>query len=233
MEKVHPINLGIKSWALEDQPRQKMASQGRQALTDAELVAILIGSGTRHETALDVAKRILSRVDHNLHELGRLSIDDLKKVPGIGEAKAITISAALELGLRRGHQEPLNRVVVDSSVPAYNVMYPILADLPVEQFWVLLLNHANRVLDKVFISQGSFNATVADPKVIFKYVIDRMATGIVLCHNHPSGSVEPSKLDQELTDRLVAAAEIFGIRVVDHIIIGDDKYYSFADNRLL
>ncbi|MGB3585661.1 MAG: DNA repair protein RadC [Tunicatimonas sp.] len=224
---------GILSWAEEDRPREKLLLKGRAALSDAELIAILIGSGTRDKSAVDVAKTILRSVDHNLHELAKLSVADLKKFEGIGEAKAISIISALELGRRRKSSEPVKREKILSSEDAYRIMQPYLLDQPVEQFWIILLNRANMVISTHCVSQGGVSGTVADPKTIFKGALEKLASSIVLVHNHPSGNLKPSEADIHLTLKLKEAGKHLDLPVLDHIIFTDQSYLSFADEGIL
>jgi len=225
-------NLGIKSWAEEDRPREKLMLKGKSVLSEAELIAILIGSGSKNESAIDLAKRILISVHNNLNELGRLTINDLMKFKGIGEAKAISIIAALELGRRRREKEGLKRGKIMSSADIYEVMQPI-ADLHYEEFWILLLNRSNRIIGKYNISKGGVNGTVTDSRIIFKFAIENLASSIVLCHNHPSGNYDPSDEDVKLTKKLRESGNIMDIPVVDHVIIANGGYYSFADEGIL
>lgn len=224
---------GILSWAEEDRPREKLLHRGRTALTDAELIAILIGSGTRNKSAVDLSKEILASVENNLHELAKLSVLDLQKFDGIGEAKAISIVSALELGRRRKVGEPLKRDKITSSEDAYRVMQPYLMDQSVEQFWIILLNRANLVIKPELISEGGVSGTVADPKVIFKKAVDKLASSIILVHNHPSGNLTPSQADIQLTRKLKEAGNSLDLPVLDHLIFTDHAYYSFADEGML
>ncbi len=224
---------GILSWAEEDRPREKLLLKGRSALSDAELIAILIGSGTRDQSAVDVGKTILRSVDNNLHELAKLSVQDLKKFEGIGEAKAISIVSALELGRRRKASEPVKREKILSSEDAYRIMQPYLLDQPVEQFWIILLNRANMVIKTHCVSQGGVSGTVADPKTIFKEALEKLASSIVLVHNHPSGNLKPSEADLHLTRKLKEAGKHLDLPVLDHIIFTDQSYLSFADEGIL
>ena len=226
-------NLNIVSWAEEDRPREKLLLKGKSALSDAELIAILIGSGTRSMSAVDVAKIILSDAAHNLNELARFSVKDLQKVKGIGEAKAISIVSALELGRRRRETHFTNKVRITCSTDIYELMKPELLDLPKEEFWVVLLNRANRVLSKQQVSIGGVSGTVADPKIIFKAALDRYASSIILVHNHPSGNMKPSQADISLTNKMKEAGKLLEIPVLDHIIFSDQGYLSFADEGLL
>jgi DNA repair protein RadC len=223
----------ILSWAEADRPREKLLLKGRTALTDAELIAILIGSGTVEMSAVDVGKAILQKAANNLHELAKLSIKDLTKIKGIGEAKAITIVAALELGRRRKDSEPTKRTRVTSSVQAYDYMKSYLIDLPHEEFWILLLNRANDVIRPLQISQGGVVGTVVDAKVVFRYAIEHLASSMILFHNHPSGHLTPSDADRTLTKKLKESGKLIDIQVLDHIIVGDTAYFSFGDESLM
>lgn len=223
-------SFSIKSWAEEDRPREKMLLKGISTLSDAELLAILIGSGNKNESAVQLAQRILSSVDNNLNELGKCSVKELiKSFKGIGEAKAITICAALELGKRRGATEVIKRDSIRCSKDLYHIMHPIMADLPYEELWIILLNRSNKVISKTKISQGGIAETTADILLIMREAINSLATGIILCHNHPSGNTLPSQQDNALTKRAKDAAQLFSIQVLDHIIITDGAYYSYAD----
>jgi DNA repair protein RadC len=222
-------SLGILSWAEEDRPREKLLSKGRAALTDAELIAILLGSGTVSLTAVDVAKLILKEVNNDLHELARLSVKDLQKFKGIGEAKAITIISALELGRRRKEADAIQKPKVTCSEDAYKYIKPDLLDLPHEEFWVILLNRANYIIKKQPVSSGGVSGTIADPKIIFKVALENLASGIILAHNHPSGNLKPSEADLQLTSKLKAAGKFLDLPILDHLIFTNDSYYSFAD----
>ena len=225
----YETRIGIKSWAEEDRPREKLSSQGRRALTDAELIAILIGSGSREETAVELSKRILHHYGNDLNKLGKASINELSNFKGIGEAKAISIIAALEIGRRRNDFETKAPEMVGGSKDAYNIMRRHLVDLNHEEFWILLLGRSQKVLSKELVSKGGLSETVIDPKIIFGMALQHMATGIILIHNHPSGSLKPSQADIHLTKRLVDAGKIMSINILDHLIISDEGYYSFAD----
>jgi len=224
---------GIMSWAEEDRPREKLLLKGRTALSDAELIAILIGSGTRKKSAVDLSKEILNSVTNNLNELAKLSVADLQKFEGIGEAKAISIVSALELGRRRKNSGPLKKEKITCSNDAYRIMQPYLLDQVVEQFWIILLNRANMVIRPELISEGGVSGTVADPKVIFKRALDKLASSIILVHNHPSGNLTPSQADLQLTRKLKEAGKSLDLPVLDHIIFTDHAYYSFADEGIL
>ena len=223
----------IKSWAEEDRPREKMLAKGKEALSNAELIAILIGSGNSKETAVDLSKRILHDNKDNLIELSRLTINDLMKYNGIGEAKAVTIAAALELGRRRRYSEALEKPSIKNSQIAYECFYAHLSDLNHEQFWIMLLNNANKVIKLEKIGVGGMTGTTADPKKIFKSALENNATSIMLCHNHPSGNVIPSNADKQITNNLKKAGQFLEIKILDHIIIGNDNYFSFADEGIL
>jgi DNA repair protein RadC len=225
--------LNIKSWSPEDRPREKLLLKGTSALSDAELIAILLGSGTTTLSAVDLAKKILQGVNYNLHDLARVTVKDLMKVKGIGEAKAITIVAALELGRRRKESDPEEKPRITSSKDAYDIIKAHLLDLPHEEFWVLLLNRANRVTRKHQISQGGVAGTVADPKIIFKYALDDLASGIIIAHNHPSGNLKASQADIDLTRKLKEGGKLLEIQVLDHLIIAGQKYFSFADEGII
>lgn len=223
----------IKSWAEEDRPREKLMYKGKAALSEAELIAILIGSGTTDLSAVDVSRIIMHSVSNNLNELARLSVKDLSKFRGIGEAKAITIVAALELGRRRKEQDRLLRRRITCSRDAYEELVPHLLDKPHEEFWILLLNRANEVLRPVQVSAGGVSGTVADPKMIFKFALEQLASGMILSHNHPSGNLTPSQADKDLTRRLRDAGKLLDIPVLDHLIFTDKAYFSFADEGIL
>ncbi len=225
---------GIKAWAEADRPREKLLKQGRQNLTDSELLAILIRTGTKDHTAVDVAKKILASCNNDLAELSRLSVNDLKKKSsGMGEVKAITIIAALELGRRRREAEGLKRNKISSSKDAADILQPHMADLVHEEFAVLMLNRAHEVIGKYELSKGGIAGTVVDPKLIFKSALEHLASGIILCHNHPSGNTKPSQEDIKLTKKLKEAGTLMEINVLDHIIIAGDSYYSFADEGMI
>ncbi len=223
-------NLTIKDWALEDRPREKMIKRGIGSLSDAELLAILIKSGTKNENAVAIAQRILLSANSNLNELGKFTLTDFISTKGIGEAKGITIMAALELGRRRKQSEALNRQKIESSNDIIEIFQPQLADLPHEEFWVLFLNRANKVIDQARITQGGVTGTIFDIKLIMKSAIEKLASSIIIAHNHPSGNPKPSEQDIKITQKLKEAAQIFEIALLDHIIVTDSECYSFADN---
>lgn len=229
MEEEDYNGLNIKSWAEEDRPREKLLEKGKTTLSNAELISLLIGSGNQNETAVELSRKVLGSVNNNLVELGKRSVDDLRTFHGIGKAKAISIVAALELGHRRKSSEGLKRIKVSSSVEVYEHICPFISDLPHEEFWVILLNKANMILSRENISKGGVSGTVADTKIIFKKAIQNLASSIILCHNHPSGNLNPSQADINLTKKLKAAGELLDIYVLDHLIVSDNGYYSFAD----
>jgi DNA repair protein RadC len=226
-------NLKIKDWAVEDRPREKLLQKGISSLSDAELIAILLGSGTRNESAVELSKKVLKSAENNLNELGKLGVADLTKTKGIGEAKAITIMAALEIGRRRKLSEIINKKKITQSNDVFEVFQPIIGDLPHEEFWILLLNRSNKIIDKYKISQGGVSGTVIDTKIILKNAIEKLASSIILCHNHPSGNRNPSSADDQITKKLKAGAELIDISVIDHIIIADTEFYSYADEEKL
>ena len=221
--------IGIKSWAEADRPREKLSSQGRRALTDAELIAILIGSGSRNETAVELSKRILYRYDNDLNKLGKASIDELSNFKGIGEAKAISIIAALEIGRRRNDSESKPPESVGSSKDAYQIMRRHLMDLNHEEFWIVLTSRSQKLLSTELVSKGGLSETVVDPKIIFGIALRYQASNIFLIHNHPSGNLKPSQNDIILTKQLTAAGKMLAINILDHLIVTDQGYYSFAD----
>jgi DNA repair protein RadC len=221
--------LGIKAWAEADRPREKLLLHGRRQLTDAELIAILIGSGSRNETAVDLSKRILSSCQNDLHKLAQLGVKELSRFKGIGEAKAITIVAALELGRRRKDVEPTEVRKISSSIDAHRAIQADLADLPHEEFWMLLMNRANVIIGKYFVSKGGQAGTVVDPKIVFKIALEHGAASVVLAHNHPSGSLKPSSADINITKKLIELGKMMEIEVHDHIIVYNDKFLSLAD----
>jgi len=222
-------NFSIKFWAEADRPREKMLNQGRHSLTDSELLAILLRSGSGSETAVELARKILNSVENDLSKLSRLTVADLSKFKGVGEVKALTIMAALEIGRRRRTSEAIQTLKIGSSQDAAAIFAPELSDLVYEEFWILLLNRANHIISKKMISKGGVTGTVVDPKLIFKQAIECTASGIVLCHNHPSGNKNPSDADISLTRKLKDAGILLDIQVLDHLIIAGNSYFSFAD----
>jgi len=225
--------LNIKEWAVEDRPREKLISNGSRSLSDAELIAILIGSGNLEETAVELSRRILSSTDNNLNNLGRKGIEFLKTFNGIGEAKAVTIIAALELGKRRKEAEVFNNNKITGSKDAADFFQPVLGDLNHEEFWIMLLDRGNKILDTFMISQGGISGTVIDVRLILKTALEKLASAIILCHNHPSGTMQASDADLKITKKINDAAKLMDISVLDHIIIGQNNYLSLADEGLL
>ena len=229
----NPNSFSIKDWSQDDRPREKLRDKGKSTLSDAELVAILIGSGNRTESAVDLSKRILASVDNNLNALGKLSLKQLQKFKGIGEAKAISIAAALELGRRRKLEEKSNNNKIESSRDVYDIMEPIIGDLPHEEFWILYLNNSNKILQKQQLSKGSITGTLVDVRLVLKQALEVSAVALVLCHNHPSGSLEPSNADTSITQKLKQVGQALDIAIVDHLIISELGYFSFADEGIL
>lgn len=226
-------NFPITHWSEDDKPREKMMLKGKSALSDAELVAILIGSGSRNESAVALSKRILASVSNNLSSLGKQSLAQLMEFKGIGEAKAITIAAALELGRRRKEEDPLELVKVTSSKIMYQEMYPIIGELPHEEFWVVYLNNANKIIFKAQLSKGGITGTVVDVRLVFKIALEQNAVAIVLAHNHPSGKLQASEADIQVTKKIKNAGLQLDIPVLDHIIVTEHGYFSFADEGIL
>jgi len=223
----------IKQWSKDERPREKLLAQGADSLSDSELLAILIRNGTRQKTALDLGREILGLSKNNLVALGRLSVRELMKIKGIGEAKAIAIAAALELGRRRQSVLPLDKILVQSSGDVAGFLQAKLQDEQREVFAVLFLNRANKVNHFEIISEGGITGTVADPRVILKRALEESAVNLILCHNHPSGSLKPSRADEQLTSKIRDAARLLDIQVLDHIIVSERGYFSFADEGLL
>lgn len=225
--------LTIKTWAEEDRPREKLSLKGKAALTDAELLAIIIGSGSLDESAVELSKKILATCNNNLNELGKKNMHELMTFKGIGEAKAISIIAALEIGKRRKETSVTVKEFIKSSSDAANIFIPLIGDLQHEEFWILLLNRANQVMSKQCMSSGGMSGTVVDTRLIFKAALDARAVSIVLCHNHPSGNLKPSAEDERLTKNLREAGKLMDITVLDHVIVSQQGYYSFADEGML
>ncbi|MFQ3181447.1 MAG: DNA repair protein RadC [Polaribacter sp.] len=225
--------LTIKSWALDDRPREKLVAKGKTALSDAELIAILIGSGNREESAVALSQRILKGVNGNINELAKLSVKKLTVFKGIGDAKAISIITALELGKRRQLEVALEKPKIASSKDVANLMQPVLGDLEHEEFWVLFLNNSNKVVAKSQISKGGLTATIVDIRLVFKSALELASVGIIVCHNHPSGKLQPSVADKQLTQKIKEAGTILDIKLLDHLIITEKAYFSFADENLL
>jgi len=226
-------SLSIKAWAEDDRPREKLILKGKAVLSDAELIAILIGSGNRNESAVALSKRILSSIDNNLSKLGKLSVSDLQKFKGIGEAKAVSIITALELGRRRRLEEALITPKITSSKSVFEIMQPLIGELQHEEFWIVYVNNSNKVLLKEQSSKGGLTGTLVDVRLVFKKAIDIFATAIILCHNHPSGKLLPSQADKSITQKIKVAGETLDIKVLDHLIITENAYFSFADESLM
>lgn len=226
-------SFSIKNWSQDDQPREKLLNKGKAALSNAELVAILIGSGSTSESAVALCKRILSSVDNNLNELGKRSINQLMEFKGIGEAKAISIAAAMELGRRRRGEEALEKKIITSSKSVFELMQPVIGELQHEEFWIIYLNNSNKVILKNQLSKGGITGTLVDVRLVLKSALEVGATGLILAHNHPSGTLKPSEADKQITNKLKIAAESLDIKVLDHLIITENAYFSFADESLL
>lgn len=233
METINNKHLTIKSLAEDDRPREKLLAKGRQSLSDAELMAILIGSGNKTQTAVQLSQSILNSCSNSINDLAKLQINELKKFKGIGEAKAIAITAALELGRRRKTEEVDDKIKITSSKTAYDVLYSKLSDLPYEEFWVIFLKRNNLIIKTEFLSRGGVSGTVVDVKLILKAALENTASGIILAHNHPSGNLNPSQEDINLTKKIKEASQLLDITLIDHLIIGDSSYFSFADKGIL
>ena len=223
-------NFPITNWSEDDRPREKLMLKGKSALSDAELIAILIGSGNRNESAVDLSKRILGGVSNNLNALGKLSIAPLTQYKGIGEATAISIIAALELGRRRRAEEAVELVKITSSKAIFDLMQPIIGELAHEEFWIVYLNNSNKVLSKEQLSKGGITGTLVDVRIVFKKALELSATALILCHNHPSGTLVPSEADKHITKKLKLAGESLEIKVLDHVIVTENSYFSFVDS---
>lgn len=233
MDEMITKHIPIKCLAEDDRPREKLLTIGRQNLSDAELLAIQIGFGTREETAIQLAQRVLKHYGNDIHLLAKATVNELKKFKGIGEAKAINIASAFELGRRRNEQETTVKPKITSSADAFKLLNKKLSDLPHEEFWILLLNRANSVVKMECISKGGISGTVVDTRLILKPAIENLASGIILCHNHPSGQLKPSEQDIVLTKKVKDGTRLMDINLLDHLIIGDQKYLSFADEGIL
>jgi DNA repair protein RadC len=223
----------IRSWSEDDKPREKLLLKGKTALSDAELIAILIGSGSRNESAVTLSQRILASVDYNLNALGKLSVNQLNHFKGIGDAKAITIQAAMELGRRRRLEAAIELQKITSSKTIFDIMQPIIGELAYEEFWIIYLNNANKIIAKSQLSKGGITGTVVDVRLVFKTALELGAVGIILAHNHPSGTIQPSEADKQITRKLKSGGEQLDIRVLDHIIVTETQYFSFSDAGIL
>jgi DNA repair protein RadC len=226
-------NRSIRNWALEDRPREKMLLKGIQSLSDSELLALLIGSGTRKSSAVDLARQVLNMAGNNLDKLGKYSVSDLKKLNGIGQARAISIVAALELGRRRNQSDSPDDLKITGSSDVFVLMGPLLSDLSHEEFWALLLNRSNKIIEKRKISQGGITGTVTDIRMILKLALDNLATGLIICHNHPSGNLQPSDADISITRRIKESAALMDITLLDHVIVAGKAYFSLADESMI
>ena len=227
------MSIKITDWAVEDRPREKLIQKGTSSLSDAELLGILISSGTKEKSAVDLGRELLTLANNNLNSLGKLTIADLKKLNGIGPARAVTIAAALELGRRRKLAESPEVLQIKCSKDVADIFQPILSDLAHEEFWILFLNRSNRVINRMKLSQGGISGTVTDVRMVMKKAIEYLASGIIVCHNHPSGNLNPSESDTKITLKIKEAGTLMDIQLLDHLIISDKDYYSFADNGLL
>ncbi len=227
------VSFSIKNWADDDKPREKLMQKGRSVLSDAELIAILIGSGNRSESAVELSKRILASVNHNLNELGKLSVNQLKQFNGIGEAKAVSIAAALEVGRRRRGEDAEIICKITSSRDAFELLYPLMGELEHEEFWIVYLNNSNKVIHKSQLSKGGITGTLVDVRLVLKQALELGAVGFILAHNHPSGTIKPSAADKHVTIKLKKAAEALDIKVLDHLILTQHNYLSFADKGIL
>ena len=226
-------SLSIKNWSDDDKPREKLVQKGKSVLSDAELIAILIGSGSRNESAVELSKRILASVNNNLNELGRLSIKQFMEFKGIGEAKAVTIAAALEMGRRRRGEEAQKITKIQSSKSVFELLQPILGELQHEEFWIIYLNNSNKVLHRAQLSKGGITGTLVDVRLVMKQALELGALALILAHNHPSGTLKPSTADKQITQKLKTAGEALDIKVLDHLIITQKEYFSFADEGII
>lgn len=233
LEDISHKHLTIKAWAEDDRPREKLITKGKQSLSDAELLAILLASGNKNETAVQLAQRILNSNQNSINQLAKLQLNDLKKYKGVGEAKAVTIAAALEIGRRRLDETIVDKVKITSSKQAYDVIKSKLSDLPHEEFWVIFMNRNNTVIKTECISKGGVSGTVVDVRLILKPAIECLASGIILAHNHPSGNLKASNEDIHLTKKVKEAVKLLDMIIQDHLIIGDQAYFSFADEGVL
>ena len=228
-----PTSFSIKHWSDDDKPREKLVNKGKSVLSDAELIAILIGSGSRNESAVELSKRILASVNNNLNELGKLSIKQLMQFKGIGEAKAVTIAAALEVGRRRRGEDAVKITKISSSRDAFELLHSAMGELPHEEFWIVYLNNANSVLQLSQLSKGGLTGTLVDIRIVMKQALELGAVALILAHNHPSGTLKPSAADKQITQKLILGAEALDIKVLDHLIITQKDYFSFADEGVL
>jgi len=227
------MSLKITDWAAGDRPREKLIEKGTSSLSDAELLGILISSGTKDKSAVDLGRELLCMANNNLNNLAKLSVSDLRKLHGIGPARAVTIAAALELGRRRKMAEVQDTIQIRASKDVAEIFQPLLSDLSHEEFWILYLNRSNKVISRMKLSQGGVSGTVTDVRIVMKKAVELLASGIILCHNHPSGNLNPSDADSKITQKIKEAGSFMDIQLLDHLIISDKDYYSFADNGLI
>lgn len=227
------MSLKITDWAAGDRPREKLIEKGTSSLSDAELLGILISSGTKDKSAVDLGRELLCMANNNLNNLAKFSVSDLRKLHGIGPARAVTIAAALELGRRRNLAEVQDTIQIRASKDVADIFQPILSDLSHEEFWILYLNRSNKVISRMKLSQGGVSGTVTDVRIVMKKAVELLASGIILCHNHPSGNLNPSDADSKITQKIKEAGSLMDIQLLDHLIISDKDYYSFADNGLI
>ncbi len=225
--------MSIRFLAEDDRPREKFLLKGKSALSDSELLAIIMGSGNKTESAVELARKILDSVGNNWHNLSKLSVHDLMKFNGIGEAKAISIASALEIGRRKASQEVPERVLISDSKSVFRILHPYLSDLPTEEFWAVFLNQSNKVIHQTRLTHGGITDSVVDVRVLFKLALEHFATGVIVAHNHPSGSLKPSQADISVTKKLKEAGHLLNIQLLDHLIITQNSYFSFADEGLL
>lgn len=225
--------LSIKKWAEDDRPREKLINKGIESLSNAELIAILLGSGTKDLTAVELAKKILDSAHNNLNQLAKFDLKKFQSFKGVGEAKAVTLMASLEFGRRRKKSEIIDKKKITHSNDVFNIFQPLIGDLPHEEFWILLLNRANKIIDIKKVSQGGTAGTVTDIKMILKAALDNLSSGIILCHNHPSGNYQPSEADRNITNKLSESSRMMDINMLDHVIVADNSYFSFADEGIL
>jgi len=227
------MSLKITDWAAGDRPREKLIEKGTSSLSDAELLGILISSGTKDKSAVDLGRELLCMANNNLNNLAKLSVSDLRRLHGIGPARAVTIAAALELGRRRKMAEVQDTIQIRASKDVADIFQPLLSDLSHEEFWILYLNRSNKVISRMKLSQGGVSGTVTDVRIVMKKAVELLASGIILCHNHPSGNLNPSDADSKITQKIKEAGSFMDIQLLDHLIISDKDYYSFADNGLI
>ncbi len=227
------MSLKITDWAAGDRPREKLIEKGTSSLSDAELLGILISSGTKDKSAVDLGRELLCMAGNNLNNLAKLSVSDLRKLHGIGPARAVTIAAALELGRRRKLSDIQDTIQIKASKDVADIFQPLLSDLSHEEFWILYLNRSNKVITRMKLSQGGVSGTVTDVRIVMKKAVELLASGIILCHNHPSGNLNPSEADSKITRKIKEAGSFMDIQLLDHLIISDKDYYSFADNGLI